>query len=149
MPEIRSQTRIDATPEQVFDFIDHWQNAKRYMRRMVRYELVDKEGGTGVGARFEIAVEAAGTRLNGTIEVTEHDRPHRIAFKNIDGVKVIGNWTVQPDAGGSRLILDATYEPPGGLIGRVVASFLRANAQKDLDASLRELKRLVEAESRA
>jgi uncharacterized membrane protein len=140
------QTRIDATPEQVFDFIDHWQNAKRYMRRMVRYELVDPAGGTGVGARFHISVEAAGKRLNGTIEVTENDRPRKISFRNIDGVKVIGNWILQPDGDGTHVTLDATYEPPGGIIGRLVASFISANARGDLETSLRELKRLVEAE---
>jgi uncharacterized membrane protein len=145
MADIRSQAHINATPEQVFDFIDHWQNAMLYMRRMVRYELVDKNGGTGVGARFEIAVQAGGTRLNGTIEVTDHDRPHKIAFRNIDGVKVIGNWTMRPDGDGTHLVLDAVYEPPGGIIGRVVASFIKANARSDLEASLRELKRLVES----
>ena len=141
------ETRIAATPEQVFDFIDHWQNAKRYMRRMVRYELADPAGGTGVGARFYISVEAAGKRLNGTIEVTENDRPNKISFRNIDGVKVIGNWILRPDGAGTHVTLDATYEPPGGIIGRLVASFINANARGDLEQSLRELKRLVEAES--
>ena len=146
---MRVSTYIEATPEQVFDFIDHWQNAKRYMRRMVRYELADPAGGTGVGARFHISVEAAGKRLNGTIEVTENDRPRKISFRNIDGVKVVGNWILRPDRGGTHVTLDSTYEPPGGIIGRLVASFISANARSDLNASLAELKRLVEAESHA
>jgi uncharacterized membrane protein len=146
MAKIRSTTRIDAPPEAVFDFIDHWQNAKRYMRRMVRYDLVDPNGGTGVGAEFLIAVEAAGKRLNGHIRVTEHERPTRIAFKTIEGVRVEGSWTITPEGDGTRVVLDSVYEPPGGIIGRIVASFINANAQSDLDASLRELKRLVEAE---
>ena len=146
MAQMQVSTRIDATPEQVFDFIDHWQNAKRYMRRMVRYELVDPDGGTGVGARFHISVEAAGKRLNGTIEVTENDRPRRISFRNIDGVKVVGNWTLRPDGSGTHVTLDSTYEPPGGIIGRMVAAFISANAKGDLNASLAKLKQLVEAE---
>jgi uncharacterized membrane protein len=143
---MRVSTYIEATPEQVFDFIDHWQNARRYMRRMVRYELVDPDGGTGVGARFRIAVEAAGKRLNGTIEVTENDRPRKISFRNVDGVKVIGNWTLRPERTGTHVTLDSTYEPPGGIIGRMVAAFINAHARNDLNASLAELKRLVEAE---
>jgi uncharacterized membrane protein len=146
MAQMQVSTHIDATPEQVFDFIDRWQNAKRYMRRMVRYELVDPEGGTGVGARFRISVEAAGKRLNGTIEVTENDNPRRISFRNIDGVKVVGNWTLRPDGNGTHVTLDSTYEPPGGIIGRMVAAFISANARNDLNASLAKLKHLVEAE---
>ena len=93
MATIRSQTHIDAPPEVVFDFIDAYKNAMRYMERMVRYDIVDPDGGTGVGAEFLIAVEAAGKRLTGHIRVTEHDRPNRIAFKTIEGVKVEGAWT--------------------------------------------------------
>ncbi|MEX2393669.1 MAG: SRPBCC family protein, partial [Actinomycetota bacterium] len=137
MATIRSTTRIDAPPEAVFDFIDHWPNAKRYMRRMIRYDIVDPEGGTGVGAEFLIAVEAAGTRLNGHIRVTEHDRPSTIAFKTIEGVRVEGSWALTPEGDGTRVVLDSVYEPPGGIIGRVVATFIKANAQGDLDSSLR------------
>lgn len=149
MAEIRSQAQINVPPEAVFDFIDHYPNAMRYMKRMVRYDIVDPNGGTGVGAEFLIAVQAGPTRLDGHIRVTEYERPRRIAFKTVEGTRVEGAWTITPSDGGSRLVLDSYYEPPGGLIGRVVASFIRANAQHDLDASLRELKRLVEAESPA
>jgi uncharacterized membrane protein len=46
-------------------------------------------------------------------------------------------------------VLDSVYEPPGGLIGRLVASFIKGNAENDLRKSLANLKRLVEAESAA
>ena len=145
MAQITSRVHVNAPPEAVFDFIDHYQNAMRYMRRMVRYELVDPSGGTGVGAEFLIAVEAAGKRLDGHIRVTEHERPNKIAFRTIKGVRVEGDWTFRPEGDGTRVTLHSIYEPPGGIIGRLVASFISRNAQSDLDASLRELKRLVEA----
>ncbi len=149
MATIRSQAHIDAPPETVFDFIDHWPNAMRYMERMTRYDLVDPSGGTGVGAEFLIAVEAAGHKLNGHIRVTEHQRPNKIAFKTIEGVRVEGAWTITPSGGGTHLTLDSVYEPPGGIIGRLVASFIKGNAESDLRKSLQNLKRLVEAESAA
>jgi uncharacterized membrane protein len=84
--------------------------------------------------------------LDGHIRVTEYERPHKIAFRTIKGVRVEGDWTFRPDGdGGTRVTLHSIYEPPGGIIGRLVASFISRNAQNDLDASLRELKRLVEA----
>lgn len=133
-----------APPETVFDFIDHWPNAMRYLKRMVRWEPVDPSN-TGVGGVFHVAVQAGPTRLNGRLEVTEHDRPNRIAFRSLDGPRVDGSWTLTPADGGTRVVLESYYEPPGGLVGRLVASFIRQNAQNDLNGSLRELKRLIEA----
>lgn len=147
MPEIRAQTHIDATPEQVFDFIDEWRNAMRYMKRMTRWELADPDGGTGVGAIFNVDVQAGPTKLGGRFQVTGHDRPHRIAFRSMEDVRVEGHWDIRPEGDGTRLALNASYDLPGGIAGRLVGSFLKGNAQKDLDASVRELKRLVEAET--
>jgi uncharacterized membrane protein len=146
VPEIQSSATVAAPPEAVFDFIDHWPNAMRYLKRMVRWEPVDPNN-TGVGGVFHVGVQAGPTRLNGRLEVTEHDRPNKIAFRSLDGPRVDGSWTITPAEGGSRVVLESYYEPPGGLIGRVVASFIRQNAQNDLDSSLRELKRLIEAGS--
>ncbi len=144
MPDIKSRTTINASPEQVFDFIDHWPNAMRYLKRMVRWDPVDPDN-TGVGGIFHVGVQAGPTRLNGRLEVTKHERPTTIAFRSIDGPRVDGSWTITPADGGSHVVLSSYYEPPGGIIGRVVASFIKQNAQHDLDSSLRELKRLIEA----
>lgn len=142
-----ARTRIAAPPEAVFDFIDEWQNAMRYLKRVDRWVLVDKEGGTGVGAVFDIGVQAGPTHLDGRLQVTEHERPRLIAFRSMDGPRVEGSWTLTPDGDGTNVVLHASYALPGGIIGRVVGSFVGRNAQHDLDASLAELKRLVEAES--
>lgn len=142
-----SRVRIDASPEAVFDYIDTWQNAMRYLRRVDRWELADPETGTGVGAVFRIGVQAGPTHLDGRLQVTEHERPTRIAFRSLDGPRVEGSWTITPDGDASDVVLHASYELPGGILGRVVGSFVSRNAQSDLDASLRTLKQLVEQES--
>jgi uncharacterized membrane protein len=141
------RVRIAASPEAVFDFIDHWPNAMSYLRRVDRWELVDPEGGTGVGAVFRIGVQAGPTHLDGRLKVTDHERPRTIAFRSLDGPRVEGRWTLTPNGEATDVELFASYDLPGGIIGRVVGSFVSRNAQNDLNASLRELKRLVEAGS--
>jgi uncharacterized membrane protein len=143
--EIRSSIRIAAPPEAVFDYIDDWQNAMKYLRRVDKWVLVDKDGGTGVGAQFKIGVAAGPSHLDGRLQVTEHDRPRTIAFHSMDGPRVEGRWTLTPSGDGTNVVLFASYALPGGILGRVVGSFVSRNAQNDLDASVRELKRLVEA----
>jgi uncharacterized membrane protein len=142
--EINSRVRISAPPEAVFDFIDHWPNAMRYLRRVDRWVLVDPDGGTGEGAVFNIGVQAGPTHLDGRLRVTEHDRPRRIAFRSLEGPRVEGSWTLTPDGDVTQVVLHASYDLPGGLVGRLVGAFVSRHAQGDLDASLRELKRLVE-----
>ncbi len=148
MPEISASTYVDAPPEAVFDFIDHWPNAKRYLKRMVKWEPVDPDN-TKVGGVFRVAVQAGPTRLDGRLEVTGWERPKTITFRSVDGPRVDGAWRLTPDGGGTHVELDSYYEPPGGLVGRIVASFIKQNARNDLNASLRELKRLVESERSA
>lgn len=138
------RVRIAASPEAVFDFIDTWQNAMRYLKRVDRWDLVDPEQGTGVGAVFRIGVQAGPTHLDGRLQVTEHERPQTIAFRSLDGPRFEGRWTLTPDAGGTDVHLAASYDVPGGLVGRMVGAFISRNAQNDLNASLAELKRLVE-----
>ncbi len=145
MSEITSKTRIAASPEAVFDYIDDWQNAMNYLRRVDKWVLVDKDGGTGVGAVFKIGVQAGPTHLDGRLQVTEHERPRTIAFRSMEGPRFQGRWTLTPDGDATNVVLHAAYELPGGILGRVVSSFVNRNAQNDLDASLRELKRQVEA----
>lgn len=145
MSEITSRVHVSAPAEAVFDFIDHWPNAMRYLRRVDRWVLVDPEGGTGVGAMFSIGVQAGPTHLDGRLRVTEHDRPRKIAFRSMDGPRVEGSWTLTPESDGTNVVLHASYELPGGIVGRLVGAFVSRNAQSDLDASLRELKSLVES----
>jgi uncharacterized membrane protein len=147
MSDMTSRVHIDAPPEAVFDYIDRWENAMKYLHRVDRWVLVDPEGGTGVGAVFKIGVQAGPTHLDGRLQVTEHDRPRRIAFRSLDGPRVVGSWTLTPADGGTDVVLMSNYDLPGGIIGRVVGAFVSRNAQNDLNASLRDLKRLVEEES--
>ncbi len=148
MPQTRSQIRIDAPPEVVFDFIDDWRNAMRYLKRMTRWDLADPEGGTGVGAIFNVGLAAGPGKLGGRFQVTEHERPSRIGFRSMQDVRVEGSWTLSPDGDGTRVVLDSSYDLPGGIAGRIVGSFIRGNAQNDLDHSLRDLKRLIESDQR-
>ena len=146
MGKMQASIRIDAPPEAVFDYVDDWRTATRYLRRLVQWQPVDRDAEMGVGTVFRVGIQAGPTRLDGRLEVTEYVRPERITIRSIDGPRVDGGWRFAPDNGGTRVVLDALFELPGGIAGRLVGSFIGRNGQKDLDASLRDLKRLVEAQ---
>jgi uncharacterized membrane protein len=143
---MRSSIRIDAPPETVFDFVDDWRNATKYLRRLVRWDPVDPNAPMGVGFVFRVGIEAGPTRLDGKLEVTDYERPARIAIRSTDGPRVVGGWNFAPAGeGATQVSLRASFDLPGGFAGRLVGSFVGRNGQKDLDASLRDLKRLIES----
>lgn len=144
MPELTGDVHVDASPEEVFDVVDDWQNTTKYLRGLVRWEPEDPEKVQGLGARFAAAIKAGPITLDGKMEVTEHVRPERIAFTSIEGPKLDGLWLFEPAGGGTRVTLTNTFELPGGMAGRVVGKLASSQGQRDLDASLRDLKRLVE-----
>jgi len=144
MGEMLSSIRIDAPPEAVFDFVDDWRNATRYLHRLVKWEPVDRDAEMGVGTVFRVGIQAGPTRLDGKLEVTDYMRPEKISIRSVDGPRVVGGWTFAPDNDGTRVQLRASFDLPGGLAGRLVGTFISRNGQRDLDDSLRDLKRLVE-----
>jgi len=145
MGEMRSSIRVEAPPEKVFDFVDEWRNATRYLHRLVKWEPIDANAEMGLGTVFRVGIQAGPTRLDGKLEVTDYVRPEKISIRSIDGPRVVGGWTFESDGDGTRVQLRASFDLPGGIAGRLVGSFVGRNGQKDLDASLRDLKRLVEA----
>jgi uncharacterized membrane protein len=149
MGDMQASIRIEAPPEAVFDYVNDWRTATRYLRRLVRWEPVDPSAETGVGTVFRVGIQAGPTRLDGKLEVTEYVRPERITIRSIDGPRVNGGWRFAPAGDGTNVTLDALFDLPGGIAGRLVGSFVGRNGQKDLDASLRDLKKLVETEARA
>lgn len=144
MPDLDASIVVDAPVETVFDFVDDWRNTTRYLRNLKRWEPVDPAKARGAGARFAVAFAAGPITIDGTMEVTEHERPGHVAFVSIDGPKASGRWTFTAEGTSTRVDLRNTFELPGGIAGRVVRRFVEAQGRRDLQASLETLKELVE-----
>lgn len=146
MPELTGDVHIEARREAVFAFVDDWHQTTRYLRGLVRWEPADPDHVQGLGTRFAAAIKAGPVTLEGKMEVTEHVPPERIAFTSIEGPRLDGLWVFDEEDGGTRVTLTNDFELPGGMAGRVVGKLASTQGKKDLDASLAELKRLVERE---
>jgi carbon monoxide dehydrogenase subunit G len=146
VPDVNSSIEIAAPPEAVFDFVDDWQNTMKFLRGLKRWEPLDRAKTQGVGVVFRVKMGAGPVNVDGEMQVKEHDRPHRIVFQTVKGsIKARGEWTFTATGAGTRVDLKNAVELPGGIAGRVIRKVFESQAQKDLDASVRDLKRLVEA----
>ena len=121
----RTEGSIDiARPaEVVCDFVADMRNEPRYNPQMSRVELLT-EGPIGVGSRFRAATEARGRPLEMNVELTEFERPTRVASVMHSAIiDVAGALTLSPLPGGTRLKWSWDVRPKGWLrlLGPVLA----------------------------
>ncbi len=133
---------IDRTPEVVFDFVavNHLRNHPRWDPKMELEQVT--QGSVGVGTRFRRRHTRIGTPIEGTMEVIEFE-PGRVMGVVIEDMTPSGPLEVR-----SRM----TTEPLEG--GRTALTIhLNIPAMHEsmdpsmVEASLRNIKKLIESES--
>jgi hypothetical protein len=102
MTRIRGEVTIEAPVEDVFDLVADERNEPSYNPRIAHAEKVG-DGPVGPGTTFVVEPRGVGRRGRMTVEVVEHDRPHRLrnvvrsSYSEVDGV-----LTFAPVEGGTR-----------------------------------------------
>jgi uncharacterized protein YndB with AHSA1/START domain len=103
MAHISGEVTIDALVEEVFDLVADERNEPRYDPRIVHAAKLS-EGPVGRGSRFVGQPKGMGSKGRMTLEIVEHERPHRL--HNIVGssyMEVDGTLTFEEADGGTRL----------------------------------------------
>lgn len=133
----KARTFIAAAPEAAFDWIADYRNVPRVLEGVNRWEPLTRKR-SGVGARFDVEMHTLGVPLSSELELTEWDRPHRIAWTSRGGlIRQDGAWTIEPEDGGASVELTIDYVPPAAALGNLLAGpverLARGRLQKALD----------------
>jgi ribosome-associated toxin RatA of RatAB toxin-antitoxin module len=143
LPEFRAVRRIAASPEDVFDFVADYRNVKGVLDGVTRWQPLGRA--TGVGARFDAEMSAAGLPLSGVLVLDRWRRPHEIGWTSESGmVRQRGGWRLTPRAGGTELELLISYEPPGGALGSLAAGPVGGIVKRRLERALERTAELLE-----
>ncbi|HVL82101.1 MAG TPA: SRPBCC family protein [Actinomycetota bacterium] len=130
----------------VFAYVSDWRNPPRFLKALKRFEPVDPENAYGLGSRFAATVAVGPVNVDGEMEVIEFVPNERVVFHTRRGPKMRGTWDFRTEDGHTVVDLTNDFDSlPGGLVGRVVRTFIDQQAQHELDASLEELKRRLES----
>lgn len=146
MVSIHGEILIERPVELVFDFVADERNEPVYNHRMVRAEKLT-EGPIGKGTQFRAATRAIGKRAEMLIEITDYDRPRRLASTTrMSSADIRGAVTFAADPDGTRLRWSWDVQPKGTLrlLASVVGSIGRRQERQGWMAAL---KRLMEATS--
>ncbi len=100
------------------------------------------EGPVSAGTRYHAVDQWPGRKVSFEMEITEYERPHRLAAAWEDPMR--GTWvaTFSPNADGTTMTFETTIEPTG-LMG-LLEPVMRPWARKTLAAGLDSFRSWVE-----
>jgi ligand-binding SRPBCC domain-containing protein len=143
------ETRIAATPEQVFAFHESDGALERLTPPWERVEV--EEGGHSLkpGSRVVIRTKFGPITVRWVAEHTEYDPPRLFADRQVSGP--FASWHhrhhfLDDGEGGTLLRDEVEYEPPLGLFGRAVAGgYLARKLRRMFDFRHEVTRRIVES----
>ncbi|MGZ5309211.1 MAG: SRPBCC family protein [Solirubrobacterales bacterium] len=144
---INESTRVDASAEEVWNFLADFTNYPGFMVGLTRWEPVG-ERTSGFGARFRLLIHVGAADVGGLIEVVEWHQPTDIAFTSVTGIDQRGRWRIREGRDNTtRVEFRWAYGVAGGGIGGIVAERLAApTLRRNLRRSLSRLKLALEGE---
>jgi len=115
MTEIRGTIHIDRPPGEVFDFVADERNEPTFNPSMSSSRLAT-DLPIGRGTRFDTTIVSRGKPLAMTVEITDFDRPHRLASRStVARMAMVGELTFAPEGGGTRMSWRWDLEPIGAM----------------------------------
>lgn len=133
---------INSTPEELYQYWHDFERLPTFMRHLESVKV------TGDKRSHWVAKGPAGSSVEWDAEITE-DRPNElIAWRSLEGSEVYNAGSVRfEQATGKRgavLTVELDYDPPGGVVGTLVAKLFGEEPDGQLQDDLRRFKQIIE-----
>ena len=91
---VEADIAIDATPEEIWDYIT---DPETYTRTLVGITRFDVEGRkqAGLGARYALRMQVGSAQVGGLIEVVEYDECRDMAWTSVTGIDHRVRWRLR------------------------------------------------------
>ncbi len=142
MIRIEKSILINRTQQEVFDFASDPANELKWRDDLKSSEWTS-EGPPGVGSTIRQVGRFLGREREGTGEVTLWDPPHQIGVKSTSGPIPFETANKLESTENGTLLTVNGQARPGGLF-KLVRPLIVRQLEKQLDAQLEALKRLLE-----
>jgi uncharacterized membrane protein len=136
---------VKADRHDVWDLVSDPGRYPDFMPNLERWDNVT-DGPPETGSRFTVHWKIGAAPVGGVIELVEFDQARDLAWVSITGVSQRGRFRLR-DAGGGRtkVTFRLSYQSPGGLLGLVADRIAARQVGRTLQASLMNLRMLVES----
>jgi hypothetical protein len=110
----RASNQIAAPPDRVLELLRDYRSQRKALLPANYSAYRVEAGGKGTGTVFAYHFSAGGRERDYRLRVEEADG----ALRERDELSTfISTWTVTPDAGGSKVTLEASWDGAGGVAG--------------------------------
>ena len=142
MTTVTGFIEIERAAQDVFDFVADERNEPTYNPNMLSSTKIT-DGPIGVGTRFAAVHRTRGRPVEMIIEVTEYDRPRRLAsHTTMRGADVHGMLTFEPVGAHTRM--EWTWNVRPNRLGWLIAPVVRALGSRQERSCWTGLKRVLE-----
>ena len=140
---IRRSTTIARPPADVYRFWREFKNLPKFMVHLESVEMLDETRSywraRGVGGKsFEWNAEIVEDLENELISWRTMGRGSQVAHSGVV------RFVAAPGGRGTEVRVEATYDPPGGPLGRAIALAFGQEPSQQIDGDLRRLKQVLE-----
>lgn len=148
MAKIDKSIEVGVAPDQVFEVLTDLRLLPVWSTITVETHGTPRQP-IEEGDSFEQTLRVLGQNLHSTWQVTELDRPRRVAYTSEapgGGMLRMAQTLQESSSGGTRVDVELDYELPGGLIGELFDSaYAERRNERELEHSLHNLRELLEA----
>jgi uncharacterized membrane protein len=140
--KVEKSVTINKSPEELYRFWRNFENLPRFMNHL---ESVKQ---TGEGRSHWVAKAPAGKTVEWDAEVYNEKENELIAWRSLEGSDVdnAGSVRFEPATDGSSTIVRVTlkYDPPGGVIGSMIAKLFGEEPSQQIEEDLHRFKQVME-----
>ena len=135
---------INKSPEELYRFWRNFENLPRIMRHVESVRVLDERRSHWVVRAHKVP----GGRVEWDAQITRDDPNELIAWRSLDGsdVETTGRIRFAKGLGdrGTEVHVEMDYVPPGGRLGKWIATLFGQNPWRLIREDLRNFKRLME-----
>ena len=124
MIDIHHEGIAEAPVATTFAYVDDYRNTPKWMFGLSRFDPVTDQL-SGLGATYDGTFAVKPIKLHSSIRITGWEQDKLIALESYEGFEIKSTWNFEslgPEQ--SKVIVDFSYELPGGLAGRAMGRVL-------------------------
>ena len=142
---VQRQCVIDADRDTVWKVVSDPDCYPEFIASLERWEPASS-GPVEKGARYTVHWKIGSVPIGGVVEVSEFDTARDLAWIGISGVSLRGRFRIREYGDGhTKVIFRLAYESAGNLLGLIADRVAARQVGRNMSATLKNLKQMVEA----
>lgn len=138
--EFKAEVTVRCSPERAFDWFADHRHVAAVLEGVSRWDPIGTKT-KGVGARYEVEMQALGLPLKSVLRLNRWRRPHEIGWISESGlIKQEGGFTFKKVKDGVHIELRLAYVPPASFVGGAIAGRLDWVVRRRLQKALERIR---------